>query len=39
MLSLDSPDQLDILGHDGDSSGMNGTQICVLEQADKIGLC
>ena len=37
--SSDSPGQLDISGHDGDSLGMNGTQIGVLEQTDEIGLC
>ena len=39
ILSSDSPGQLDIFGHDGDSPGMNGTQIGVFEQANEISLC
>lgn len=37
-LSSDSPCKLDILGHDCDSLGMNGAQVSVLKQADKVGL-
>jgi len=30
--------QLDVFGHDGDTLGVNGTQIGVLKQANQIGL-
>ena len=39
VFSLDPSGQLDIFGHDGDSPGVDGTQISVLEQAYKISLC
>ena len=38
-LFLDPSGQLDVFWHDGDSPGMNGTQIGVFEQPHKIGLC
>ena len=36
--SADSTGELDVLGHDGDPLGVDGTQIGVLEQTDQIGL-
>lgn len=36
--ATDSPSQLDILGHDRHSLGMNGTQISVLKKSNQIGL-
>ena len=36
--SSDSPSQLDILWHDGHTLGVDGAQVGVLEQADKVGL-
>ena len=38
-VSPDSLGQLEVLGHDGHSLGMNGTQVCVLEQRHEVGLC
>jgi hypothetical protein len=37
-LATDSAGQLDILRHDGDTLGVDGAQVGVLEQADKVGL-
>jgi hypothetical protein len=37
-LSTDSSGQLDIFGHDGDALGVDGAQVGVLEQADKVSL-
>ena len=37
-LSQDSSCQLDISGHDGDSFGVDGTQISIIEQLDKVCL-
>ena len=37
-LATDPPGQLDVLGHDGDPLGMDGAQVGVLEEADKVGL-
>ena len=39
LLSSDSSGQLDILWHDGNSPGVNGTQIGVIEQPNKVSLC
>ena len=36
-LATDSSGQLDVLGHDGDTLGMDGAQVGVLEQADQVG--
>ena len=33
----DSSGELDVLGHDGDSLGVDGAQVGVLEQTDQIG--
>ena len=33
----DSPGKLDILGHDGDTLGMDGTQVSVLKESNKVG--
>merc|ERR1719206_1154251 len=37
-LSADPSGQLDVLGHDGHSLGVDGAQVGVLEQADQVGL-
>ena len=37
-LATDAPGQLDVLGHDGDTLGMDGAQVSVLEEADQVGL-
>jgi len=37
-LSTDAASQLDILGHDGDTLGMDSTQVGVLEQTNKVSL-
>ena len=37
-LSTDSSGQLDVLGHDGDTLGMDGTQVGVLKQTNQISL-
>lgn len=37
-LSTDSASQLDVLGHDGDTLGMDGAQVGVLEESDKVSL-
>jgi len=37
-LATDPPGQLDVLGHDGDPLGMDGTQVGVLKQANQVGL-
>ena len=37
-LSADAPGQLDVLGHDGDTLGMDGSQVGVLEEANQVGL-
>jgi len=37
-LSADTPGQLDVLGHDGDTLGVDGAQVGVLEQAHQVGL-
>jgi hypothetical protein len=36
-LSSNSPGQLHVLGHDGDSLGMDSAQVGVLEKSDKVG--
>ena len=37
-LSTDTAGELDVLGHDGDTLGVNGTQVGVLKQTDRVGL-
>ena len=37
-LSSDSSGQLDVLGHDGDPLGVDGTQVGILEKSDEVGL-
>ncbi len=37
-LSADSSGQLDVLGHDGHTLGMDGTQVGVLEETNKVSL-
>jgi len=36
--AADSPRQLDVFGHDGDTLGVDGAQVGVLEQTDQVGL-
>ena len=38
VLSPDSPRQEEILWHDGDSTGVDGTQVGVVKQPDKVCL-
>merc|ERR1712186_77602 len=37
-LATDPPGQLDVLGHDGHTLGVDGAQAGVLEQTDQVGL-
>ena len=37
-LSADTAGQLDVLGHDGDTLGVDGAQVGVLEEADQVRL-
>ena len=37
-LATDTAGQLDVLGHDGDTLGVDGAQVGVLEQTDEVGL-
>ena len=37
-LSTDSSGQLDVLRHDGDPLGVDGAQVGVLKQTNKVGL-
>ena len=37
-LSTDPASQLNVLGHDGDTLGVNGAEIGVLEQTHQVGL-
>lgn len=37
-LTPDTPCELDILGHDGDTLRMDGAQICIFKKTDKVGL-
>jgi len=37
-LSSDSPGQLDVLWHNGDTLGVNGAQVGVLKQTNEVGL-
>ena len=37
-LSTDTAGQLDILGHDGDTLGVDGAQVGVFEKTDQVGL-
>ena len=37
-LAADPPGQLDVLGHDGDPLGVDGTEVGVLKQSHKVGL-
>ena len=37
-LSADTPGQLDVLGHDGDTFGVDGAQVGILEEANEVGL-
>ena len=37
-LSTDPPGQLDVLGHDGDTLGVDGAQVGVLKQTDEVSL-
>ena len=37
-LSADTAGQLDVLGHDGHTLGVDGAQVCVLEETDQVSL-
>ena len=37
-LPTDSPGKLDILGHDGDTLGMDSTQVSVLKKSNQVSL-
>ena len=37
-LSTDAAGELDVLGHDGDTLGVDGAQVGVLEESDKVSL-
>ena len=37
-LSADAAGELNVLGHEGDTLGMDGTQVAVLIQPNKVGL-
>ncbi|GFE54510.1 histone H3 [Babesia ovis] len=37
-LTPDPPGKLDVLGHDGHTLGVNGTQVGVFEETNKVGL-
>ena len=37
-LSPDPPGQLDVLGHDGDPLGVDGTEVGILEESHEVGL-
>ena len=37
-LSTDAAGELDVLGHDGHTLGMDGAQVGVLEKSDKVSL-
>ena len=39
MLSPDLSCQQDVLRHDGNSPGVDGTQVGIVEQPDKVCLC
>ena len=34
--SMDSPGQLDVLGHDGDMPGMDGAEVSILKQSHEV---
>ena len=36
--TTDAAGELDVLGHDGDMFGMNGAQVGVIKEANKVGL-
>ena len=35
----DTADELNVLGHDGHALGMDGTQVGVFKETNKVGLC
>ena len=37
-LTTDTPGQLDVLGHDGDTLGMDGAQVGVFKETDEVSL-
>ena len=37
-LTADTTSELDVLGHDGDTLGVDGAQVGVLKQADEVSL-
>ena len=36
LFSTDSPGQLDVLGHDGDTPGMDGAEVGILKQSHEV---
>ena len=36
--AADTTSELDVLGHDGHTLGVDGAQVCVLEETDEVGL-
>ena len=38
-LSADTTGELDVLRHDGDTLGVDGTQVSVLKETNEVGLC
>ena len=38
LLATDAAGELDVLGHDGDTLGVDGAEVGVLEKRDKVGL-
>ena len=36
--STDTASELDVLGHDGDTLGVDGAQVCILKQTNQVGL-
>lgn len=38
-LAPDSPGKLNVLGHDGDALGVDGTQVSVFKQSNEVRLC
>ena len=36
-LATDATSELDVFGHDGDALGVDGAEVDVLEEADKVG--
>ncbi len=37
VFTANAAGQLNVLGHDGDALGVDGAEVCVLEEADQVG--